>query len=120
MRKTQGLTEMAIGLSGMVAMTCLGDYWTFLPLIIYGIISITLIRRIAKEQVSKEEENCIRKRNITTLICWVVVAVICYFTFHGTRIAEDGGWFVLSAYMFLLMHGIAFLAPVNSFPNEKK
>ena len=120
MRKTQGLIEMVVGLSGTAAILCLGEYWTFLPLIVYGIISIVLLRRIATEQVSKEEENCVRKRNVTTLICWAVIAVICYLTFHGTRIAEGGGWFLLSAYMFLLIHGIAFLAPANSFPNEKK
>lgn len=119
MRKTQGLIEMAIGILGTVAIFCLGSYWTYLPLVVYGVLSIALIRKIAHEQMSKEEENCIRKRNITTLICWVVIAAIC-FTFRGTRIAEGGGWFLLSAYMFLLIHGIAFLAPVNSFPNEKK
>lgn len=120
MRKPQGLIEMAIGILGTVAIFCLGSYWTYLPLVVYGVLSIALIRKIAHEQMSKEEENCIRKRNITTLICWVVIAAICYYTFHGTRIAGGGRWFVLSAYMFLLIHGIAFLAPVNSFANEKK
>ena len=114
------MLKMAIGILGTVAIFCLGSYWTYLPLVVYGVLSIALIRKIAHEQMSKEEESCIRKRNITTLICWVVIAAICCFTFRGTRIAEGGGWFLLSAYMFLLIHGIAFLAPVNSFPNEKK
>ncbi len=114
------MIEMAIGILGTVAIFCLGSYWTYLPLVVYGVLSIALIRKIAHEQMSKEEESCIRKRNITTLICWVVIAAICCFTFRGTRIAEGGGWFLLSAYIFLLIHGIALLAPVNSFPNEKK
>ncbi len=119
MRKTQGLTEVVIGLLGTIAILLLGNYWSYIPLVVYGVLSIALIRRIAVEQPSKEEALCVRKRNVVTLICWALAAAICYFTFKGARIGENGEWFVLSAYMFLLMHGIAFLAPVNSFPNEK-
>lgn len=40
MRKTQGLIEMAIGILGTVAIFCLGSYWTYLPLVVYGVLSI--------------------------------------------------------------------------------
>ena len=118
MRKTQGLTEVVIGLLGTISTFFIGNYWSFIPLIVYGVLSIALIRRIALEQPSKEEALCVRKRNVVTLICWALVAVICYFTFKESRIGENGEWFVLSAYVFLLMHGIAFLAPIKSFPDE--
>ncbi len=119
MRKTQGLTEVVIGLLGTITILSIGNYWSYLPLIVYGVLSTALIRRIAVEQPSKEEALCVRKRNLVTLICWALAAAICYFTFKGARIGENGEWFVLSTYVFLLMHGIAFLAPIKSFPNEK-
>ena len=119
MRKTQGFIELAIGLLGLSAILCLGSYWTYIPLVVYGVLSIALIRRIGKEQLTKDEEQSTRKRNVTTLIGWAFAAVICFITFKDSRMGEGGVWFILSAYVFLLMHGIAFMAPINSFPNER-
>jgi membrane protein CcdC involved in cytochrome C biogenesis len=120
MRKEQGIIEIVIGSLGLVVAFFLAGYWTFLPLVIYGILSMVLIRRLSRKEVSKDEEVCIRKRNITTLICWALFAIICYFTFSNSEIGEEGKWFILSTYVFLLVHGIAFMVPVNSFANEKK
>lgn len=120
MRQKQGLVELIVGITGCVLFFFLPNQWIYVPMIVYGIVSVAMIRRDVGEKQTEDEIRCIRKRNVTTIICWVVIALISYITFRGSQIGEGWGWFVLSAYTFFIIHGLAFLAPLNVFPNEKK
>lgn len=45
---------------------------------------------------------------IISVVCWVIAAVLCYFL--ATNLRENGLWFVLASYIFLVVHGMLFLA----------
>lgn len=119
MRKKQGYAELILGLCGAAISLTLGNPWAVIPLVAYGVLSAVMIRRDDNVKPTENERDCIRKRNITALVCWVVFAAMCYFTFRATTIGVGGMWFMLSTYLFLVAHGIMFIAPANAYGNER-
>ncbi len=116
--KRQGLFECIIGVIGSVlVLFSLPVKWCFVPLVIFGIISVFMIRRNNREW-TEEEIKCIRKRNVVAAVSWPVFAAVCWFGSNET-LMNDFLWFLLSTYLFFVAHGIMFLVPLNAFANER-
>ena len=118
MKKGQSIVEMILGICGIAITLGFQNKWSFTPLILWGIVSALMIRRESKNELSETERKCTKKRNIAVLICWVLAGIICYFSADGT-LRCNGFWFLLSGYLFLAMHGLAFIFPIGFFQNEK-
>ena len=117
--KRQGIIECIIGVAGtMVTLFSLPVKWCYLPLVVMGIVSVFMIRRNDQEW-SAEELKCIKKRNVVAIVSWPVFAAICWFS-SNEILMNDFLWILLSTYLFFVAHGIAFLAPLNAFANERK
>lgn len=117
--KKQGIIEMVVGILGIaILLISQKQEWSYIPLVLYGILSVVMIRRM-DELTTDEEKNCRRKRNITSLISLPIFAIICYFAANDA-IKDNFLWILLSVYLFLTAHGIMFIAPINAFGNERK
>ena len=104
---------MAVGLAGAVLCIVLHNGWAYLPGLFYGLFAVAMIRRTKAEPLSEREKDCLRKRNVITLVCWMVFALAGFFFLRNQPVGAEGLWFVLSAYLFLLVHGIAMFLPVK-------
>ena len=108
----QNVIEIIIGLVGATLCYATNISWAIIPIILYGIMSVFLIRRFNIKNYSEDAKLILRKRNLISLICGLVVAVACYFTLHE-NMYENGLWLILSAYLFLLIHGIIMVLPIE-------
>ena len=45
---------------------------------------------------------------VESVSCWVIAAVLRYFL--ATNLRENGLWFVLASYIFLVVHGVLFVS----------
>lgn len=113
MKKKEGFLQLAVGLAGAVLCIVLPNGWAYLPALFYGFFAVAMIRRTKEESLSEREKECFRKRNVITLVCWMVFALVGFFFLRNQPVGAEGLWFVLSAYLFLLVHGIAMILPVK-------
>ncbi len=116
--KNQGMIELLIGIVGITILLVFQNEWSYISLILYGILSVAMIRRTAKE-LTNDEKKCIKKRNIFSVVLLPFFAIICYFSANEI-IINNLLWILLTTYLFITAHGILFIAPINSFGNEKK
>lgn len=116
--KRQGIIEAIIGAAGIAVLVIFQNHWSYVPLCLYGVLSVVMIRR-ADTEFTEAEKACMKKRNIFALFSLLVFAAICYFSSNAT-IKDNYLWILLSVYLFLCAHGIMFIAPVNAFGNEKE
>lgn len=117
--KKQGVIELVTGVLGIaVLLATQKQEWSYIPLVLYGVLSVVMVRRI-DEPTTDEEKACRRKRNIFALISLPFFALICYISANDA-IRDNFLWILLSVYLFLTAHGIVFIAPINAFGNEKK
>ncbi|MBR5920030.1 MAG: hypothetical protein IKZ56_02555 [Bacteroidales bacterium] len=45
---------------------------------------------------------------VESVSCWAIAAVLRYFL--ATNLRENGLWFVLASYIFLVVHGVLFVS----------
>ncbi|MDD3645033.1 MAG: hypothetical protein PHR19_05845, partial [Bacteroidales bacterium] len=75
--KKQGIIEIIVGILGIaILLISQKQEWSYIPLVLYGILSVVMVRRM-DELTTDEEKNCRRKRNITSLISLPIFAIIC-------------------------------------------
>ncbi|MGI6718071.1 MAG: hypothetical protein ACOX4D_02820 [Bacteroidales bacterium] len=115
--KKQGFFELIIAITGITTLLILQNNWSYIPLILYGLISVSTIRKEVSV-FTNEEKKCIKKRNIISIITLPIFAFICYFLANEI-IRDNLLWILLSIYFFLALHGILFVTPVNAFKNKK-
>lgn len=108
MKKQESIIELAIGLIGVVFCLFLTK-WAYLPAVIFGVLSVVLIRRIKPNQFAETERQRFRKANIISLICWGVFALLGFLLLRDKPIGVGGQWFLLSAYLFIMVHGALML-----------
>ena len=113
MKKKESFLDLAVGLCGAVLCIALHNAWAYLPGLLYGIFAVAMIRRTKEKELSEREKESLRKRNIFALSCWIAFALVGFFVLRNQAVGAEGLWFVLSAYLFLLVHGIAMLLPVK-------
>lgn len=113
MKKQESIIELAIGLTGVVFCIVLTK-WAYLPAVIFGVLSVVLIRRIKPIQFTEADRQGFRKENIISLICWGVFALLGFLLLRDKPIGADGQWFLLSAYLFIMVHGALMLLPTET------
>ena len=113
MNKKEGYLELAVGLCGAVLCVALHNAWAYLPGVLYGILAVAMIRRTKAGQPTEHEKESLRRRNIVSLVCWMVFALVGFFFLRDQPVGAEGLWFVLSAYLFLAVHGAALVLPVK-------
>ncbi len=116
--KRQGVIELIVGVLGVaILLATQKQEWSYIPLVLYGILSVIMVRR-GDCVTTDEEKQCRKKRNIFSIISLPIFAAICYFSANDT-IKDSFLWILLSVYLFLAAHGIMYIAPVNTFGNER-
>jgi len=115
MKKQEGIYQLAIGLIG-VAFCLFLQEWAYLPAILMGIITIVMIRRVTPAQHTESEQQRFRKVNIISLVCWIVFALLGFLLLRSKPIGAEGQWFLLSAYLFLVVHGVLVMLPRKEMP----
>lgn len=113
MRKTEAYIYIIIGLVGAALCFVLHNEWAFLPAVLLGLFSVFMIRRTRTNPPSESERAVLRKRNLISLVGWVVFAILCYTLLRDHPAGAGGLWFALSAYLFLALHGILTLIPAK-------
>ena len=113
MRKTESYIYIIIGSVGTALCFVLHNEWAFLPAVLLGLFSVFMIRRTRTNPPSESERAVLRKRNLISLVGWVVFAILCYTLLRNRPAGVGGLWFALSAYLFLVLHGILTLLPVR-------
>ena len=109
MRKTESYVYTIIGFVGAALCFVLHNEWAFLPAVLLGLFSVFMVRRTKENPPSESERAVIRKRNLISLLGWVVFAVLCFALLRNRPAGAGGLWFALSAYLFLALHGILTL-----------
>lgn len=115
MKKQESIIQLVLGLIGVVFCLVLPKL-AYLPSVLFGVLAVIMIRRIKSAQFTEAEHQYFRKVNIISLICWVVFALLGFLLLRDKRIGADGQWFLLSAYLFITIHGALMLLP----PSTKK
>ncbi|HPW67466.1 MAG TPA: hypothetical protein PLY32_06190 [Salinivirgaceae bacterium] len=116
--KKQGIIELTIAIAGIIILLVFQNEWSYIPLIIFGVLSVALIRK--KDLAwTDEEKRCMKKRNLLSIIAIPFFAIICYFSANDA-LMNNFLWILLTVYLFLAAHGILFMAPLNTFGNEKQ
>lgn len=69
------ILSRGIGLVGVV-FCLIVTKWAYLSAVLFGILSVVLIRRIKAAQFTETERQRFRKVNIISLICWGVFALL--------------------------------------------
>ena len=113
MRKTESYIYIIIGLVGTALCFVLHNEWAFLPAVLLGLFSVFMIRRTRTNPPSESERAVLRKRNLISLVGWVVFAVLCFALLRNRPAGAGGLWFALSAYLFLALHDILTLIPAR-------
>ncbi|MBR1991910.1 MAG: hypothetical protein IJ986_06525 [Bacteroidales bacterium] len=110
-KRKQGVAEFSLGLAGILLCFILpSGGWCYIPLVILGILSAILIG--TNDELTEEEKNVIKKRNLPALIVWIAAMIGCYLIARLV-FTPEWPWFVLSTYVFLTTHGALFLAPIH-------
>ncbi|PID93856.1 MAG: hypothetical protein CSA95_05165 [Bacteroidetes bacterium] len=104
--KKQGNIELITGALGAAILLATQNEWGYIPLILYGILSVVMIRRSETAKTDVEKRG-IKKRNILSVILFPFFAVICYFSANAP-LENHFLWLLLSVYLFLTAHGILF------------
>ena len=112
MKTQEGIYQLSIGLIGVVFCLVL-QKWAYLPAILMGVISVIMIRRDKSAEFTEATRLRFRKLNIISLICWGVFALIGFLLLRSKSIGAEGQWFLLSAYLFLVVHGFLMLLPAK-------
>ncbi|MCR5658043.1 MAG: hypothetical protein K6G25_01810 [Bacteroidales bacterium] len=112
MNKQESIFQLAIGLIG-VAFCLFLQKWTYLPMVLIGVLAVIMIRRKKPVQFTETERKRFRFVNIISLICWVVFAFLGFLLLRSKPIGAKGQWFMLSAYLFLAIHGALLLLPLK-------
>ena len=113
MRKTESYVYIIIGFVGAALCFVLHNEWAFLPAVFLGLFSVFMVRRTKENPPSESERAVIQKRNLISVLGWVVFAILCYTLLRDHPAGAGGLWFALSAYLFLVLHGILTLSPVR-------
>ncbi len=113
MRKTEGIIQLIIGFIGMVLCLTVQNKWAYLPAILMGLWAVVTIRRLPAFQQTETGRRKFRKRNIVSIILWVIAALLAFVFLRQTPCGTDGLWFMLSAYLFLTIHGIMVIVPLK-------
>ncbi len=116
--KKQGIIELLVGILGITILLVFQNEWSYIALILYGVLSVSMIRKTA-EALTNDEKRCAKKRNILSFVLLPFFAFICYLSTNEV-IKNNLLWVLLTAYLFITAHGILFIAPINNFGNEKK
>lgn len=116
--KQQGITELSIAIAGLTILLILKNEWSYIPLILYGVLSVATIRR-NNTVLTDKESKCMKKRNRLSIILLPLFAGLCYFSANEI-IRSHFLWILLSMYLFLAAHGLMFMAPLRAFGNERK
>jgi uncharacterized RDD family membrane protein YckC len=72
-----------------------------------------MIRRVTPAQHTESEQQRFRKVNIISLVCWIVFALLGFLLLRNNPIGAEGQWFLLSAYLFLVVHGVLVMLPAK-------
>lgn len=112
MKKQEGIYQLTIGLIGVVFCLVL-QKWAFLPAILMGVISVVMIRRDKPVEFTEAAQLRFRKLNIISIICWCVFALLGFLLLRSKPIGAEGRWFMLSAYLFLVVHGLLVMLPTK-------
>ena len=76
-KRKQGVAEFSLGLAGILLCFILpSGGWCYIPLVILGILSAILIG--TNDELTEEEKNVIKKRNLPALIVWIAAMIGCY------------------------------------------
>ena len=113
MRKTEGIIQLVIGLIGMALCLTVHNKWAYLPAILMGLWAVVTIRRLPAVQLTETGRRKFQKRNVGSLILWVIAALFAFAFLRQTPYGTDGLWFMLSAYLFLTIHGVMVIAPLK-------
>ncbi len=116
--KKQGIIELIIGIVGLAILLVFQNIWSYIPLVFVGVLGVVTIRK-SNLKMTDNEKKCSKKRNILSAIFLPIFAFICYFSAND-MIKDNFLWILLSVYLFLTAHGILFIAPINTFGNERK
>ncbi len=113
MKKKEAYIYIIIGIVGTVLCFVLHNEWAFLPAVLLGLISVFMIRRTKEGPHDESEYAARRKRNLISLLGWIVFAALCFALLRSHPAGAGGLWFVLSAYLFLILHGILTIIPMR-------
>lgn len=112
--KKQAFIELFVGATGTAVLFAFRNEWTYLPLVIFGIISIFMTRKI---NLSEKDKDIIKKRKLSSLILLSGSIIICYFSMRNT-VEYHSLWLIAATYIFLTGHGLLLLAPTDNNANE--
>lgn len=107
------IIELTTGFLGVVLCVVTNTFWSIIPLVLYGILSTFFVRKFVGNTFTNKEKQFFRKRNIVSVICWIIIAIVSHFIFNKRIISDYGLEVILFAYLFLLTHGIVMLLPTK-------
>ena len=109
MNKKFEILNLFWGVLGILLLCVFQNGWGAAPAVGLAVTSVFFIRReSSKEELSMAMKQKRRTLNLISVVSWVVAAVLCYFL--ATNLRENGLWFVLASYIFLVVHGVLFVA----------
>ena len=109
MNKKFEILNLFWGALGILLLCVFQNGWGTVPAMGLAVTSVLFIRRESSEgefPVAVKKKR--RTFNIIAVACWAIAAVLCYFL--ATSLRENGLWFVLASYIFLVIHGVLFLS----------
>ncbi|MBO7492731.1 MAG: hypothetical protein J6T87_01135 [Bacteroidales bacterium] len=109
MNKKFEILNLFWGALGILLICVSQNGWGAAPAVGLAVTSIFFIRReSSEEELPMAMKQKRRTLNIISVVCWVIAAVLCYFL--ATNLRENGLWFVLASYIFLVVHGVLFVS----------
>ena len=109
MNKKLEILYLFWGALGILLICVFQNGWGAAPAVGLAVTSVFFIRReSSEEELTMAIKQKRRTLNIISVVCWVIAAVLCYFL--ASNLCENGLWFVLASYVFLVVHGVLFLA----------
>ena len=103
-----------MGFGGIILCVVTNSYWAMIPLILYGILSTFFVRRFVGKTYADKEKQIFRKKNIISIICWIIIVTVFYFILNKKIISNYEFGVIFFAYLFLLTHGIVMLLPTKN------
>ena len=108
MNKKFEILNLFWGTLGILLLCVFQNGWGAAPAVGLAVTSVFFIRReSSEEELPMAMKQKRRMLNLISVVCWVVAAVLCYFL--ATNLRENGLWFVLASYIFLVVHGVLFV-----------
>ena len=109
MNKKFEILNLFWGALGILLICVFQNGWGTAPAVGLAVTSVFFIRRESSEEELSMAMNTKRRTlNIISVVCWVIAAILCYFL--ATNLRENGLWFVLASYIFLVVHGALFIS----------